>query len=329
MATPSPHGRPLDRQSAEERAEQLRVLAEPLNLRVLSAMATDPEGLRDADRVAYELREQPADVEAAMRDLQAALLVVAARAGGLELTAQAWVRYGRLLGSGEEALPPVTPGLAGAESAVGDVPPVIERIAVDLAYRYSAYFARETVRRYVVESYELLKQRAKVTRHLASLTGRYARERLSALVSANGLTLRGTPEVLFVCTQNAGRSQMAAAILRYLLGDHVHVRTAGTRPGSRIPDDIVDALDEIGVPIATEFPKPLTDEVVRAADYVITMGCGDACPIYPGRRYLDWDLRDPVGQPMDVIRSVRDDVWSRVSGLIDDMGPLTADWESR
>ena len=128
--------------------------------------------------------------------------------------------------------------------------------------------------------------------------------------------MSGNPSVLFVCVQNAGRSQMAAAILRHLAGDRVHVRTAGSDPGSAVRSVVITALDEIGVPIGGEYPKPLTDEVVRAADVVVTMGCGDACPVYPGRRYLDWDLEDPVGLPLAQVRVIRDDIESRVRTLL-------------
>ena len=129
-----------------------------------------------------------------------------------------------------------------------------------------------------------LAERARVSEHLPSLTTRFAEDRLGALAVASGRELRGTPEVLFGCVQNAGRSQIAAALLRQLAGDRVHVRTAGSRPSGQVDPMVVEILDEIGVPVIAEFPKPLTDEVVQAADFVITMGCGDACPIYSGRR---------------------------------------------
>jgi protein-tyrosine-phosphatase len=116
--------------------------------------------------------------------------------------------------------------------------------------------------------------------------------------------------------QNAGRSQLASAILRSLAGDSVRVLTAGSEPAGLINPKIIAALDEIGVPLGGEYPKPLTDEVVRAADYVITMGCGDACPIYPGKRYLDWDLLDPAELSMDGVRQVRDDIDGRVRQLL-------------
>ena len=120
-----------------------------------------------------------------------------------------------------------------------------------------------------------------------------------------------------MCVQNAGRSQMAAAILRHLAGDRVHVRTAGSAPADAVRSVVVTALDEIGVPIGGEFPKPLTDEVVRAADVVVTMGCGDACPVYPGRRYLDWELEDPVGLPLARVRVIRDEIERHVRAARD------------
>jgi len=127
--------------------------------------------------------------------------------------------------------------------------------------------------------------------------------------------------VLFVCVKNAGRSQLASAILRSLAGDRVRVLSAGSEPADRVNPAIAAALDEIGVPLGGEYPKPLTDEVVRAADYVITMGCGDACPVYPGRRYLDWELADPIGLPIEGVRAVRDEIDGRVRALLAEMFP--------
>jgi len=192
---------------------------------------------------------------------------------------------------------------------------VLERISEDLAVRFAGTFAAETVDRYVRESCALLSEQARITRFLPSLTSRFAADRLSALASAALPAGQGVPEVLFVCVQNAGRSQMAAGILRHLAGDSVSVRTAGSAPASAVRSIIVTVLDEIGVPIGGEYPKPLTDDVVRAADVVITMGCGDACPVYPGRRYLDWDLEDPVGLPLARVREIRDDIEARVREL--------------
>ena len=124
------------------------------------------------------------------------------------------------------------------------------------------------------------------------------------------------PEVLFVCTHNAGRSQMAAALLDHQAAGRVHVTSAGSQPADQLNPAVVQALAEIGLDISREFPKPLTNDKVQAADVVITMGCGDACPIYPGKRYLDWDLPDPAGLPVEQVRPIRDDIAQRVQQLL-------------
>lgn len=206
-------------------------------------------------------------------------------------------------------------GLLGEPGAAPPDDAVVARIVDDLAQRFAGTFGRETVERYVRESLDLVSEHAAGSARLASRTAGFAAERLSALASQRAET-DATPEVLFVCVQNAGRSQMAAAILRHLAGTRVHVRTAGSEPAGEVSPAILSALDEIGVPVGGEFPKPLTDEVVRAADVVITMGCGDACPVYPGKRYLDWELDDPVGQPTARVRDIRDDIDRRVRGLL-------------
>ena len=127
------------------------------------------------------------------------------------------------------------------------------------------------------------------------------------------------PEVLFVCTHNAGRSQMAAALLDHHAAGRVRVSSAGSQPASQLNPAVVQAMAEIGLDISREYPKPLTGDKVRAADVVITMGCGDACPIYPGKRYEDWDLPDPAGLPLDDIRPIRDAIRGRVQALLADL----------
>jgi arsenate reductase (thioredoxin) len=129
------------------------------------------------------------------------------------------------------------------------------------------------------------------------------------------------PEVLFVCVQNAGRSQMAAGLLDKLGAGRVHVRSAGSDPADRINPNVVQAMAEVGVDISREFPKPMTDEVVRAADAVVTMGCGDACPIYPGKHYEDWEVADPAGQDLETVRAIRDEIAGRVGDLLDELAP--------
>jgi arsenate reductase (thioredoxin) len=150
---------------------------------------------------------------------------------------------------------------------------------------------------------------------------RFARERLRALAQAEGKMTKQVPEVLFVCVQNAGRSQMAAGMLDKLAGGRVHVRSAGSEPADQINPAVRQAMAEVGVDLDREFPKPLTDEVVRAADAVITMGCGDACPIYPGKRYEDWELDDPADQDLDGVRRIRDEIRDRVEQLLAEVAP--------
>ena len=136
------------------------------------------------------------------------------------------------------------------------------------------------------------------------------------MAQAEHLIAKGEPEVLFVCVHNAGRSQMAAGLVKLRSEGRVHVRSAGSAPGEEINPAVVEAMGEVGVDMSEEFPKPLTDEVVRAADVVVTMGCGDACPIYPGKRYEDWDLEDPAGKDLETVRRIRDEIDARVQRLV-------------
>jgi arsenate reductase (thioredoxin) len=156
----------------------------------------------------------------------------------------------------------------------------------------------------------------KVRSHIEVLAFRFTRDRLRALGQAEGTIMKGHPEVLFVCVPNAGRSQMAAGLLAKHARGRVHVRSAGSTPADEINAAVVEAMTEVGVDISTEYPKPLTDEFVRASDVVITMGCGDACPIFPGKRYLDWDLDDPAGKPLEEVRPIRDELDRRVQELL-------------
>src|SRR5438045_847416 len=131
--------------------------------------------------------------------------------------------------------------------------------------------------------------------------------------------MKDRPEVLFVCVHNAGRSQMAAALTHHLSGGRVGVRSAGSEPAEQINPAVVEAMAEMGLDLSKEFPKLLSDDLVHAADVVITMGCGDACPVYPGKRYLDWELDDPAGQTLDQIRPIRDEIDRRVKELLDEL----------
>jgi protein-tyrosine-phosphatase len=133
-----------------------------------------------------------------------------------------------------------------------------------------------------------------------------------------------TPEVLFVCVHNAGRSQMAAALLHHHAHGRVTVRSAGSAPADTLNPAVVDAMAEIGLDLTHQFPRPLTDGAVRAADVVVTMGCGDACPVFPGKRYLDWNLPDPAGRTLEQIRPIRDEIDRRVTALLDELTRTTA-----
>ncbi|KXF84847.1 arsenate reductase [Rhodococcus ruber Chol-4] len=196
---------------------------------------------------------------------------------------------------------------------------VLQRAAEHLADKYDGIFSPQTVERVVFESYAALRRTATVYTHLTALAPRFAAERLTALAQAEGAVAKDVPEVLFVCVHNAGRSQMAAALLDHHAGGRVHVRSAGSAPIAAINPMVVEAMAELGLDLGAEFPKPLTDDVVAAADVVVTMGCGDACAVYPGKRYLDWTVPDPDGQSLEVVRTIRDDVDARVRALLADL----------
>lgn len=198
---------------------------------------------------------------------------------------------------------------------------VLHRIADELAVAYVGVFSPETVERYVCESFHLITQRARITTHVVGMTKRFAAERLRALGQARGLLDKPVPEVLFVCVHNAGRSQMAASLLRRRAEGQIQVRSAGSTPAAALELAVVEVMAEVGLDLSSDFPKPLTDEVVRAADVVITMGCGDACAIYPGKRYLDWDLPDPEGESLPLVRKTRDEIDRRVSALVGEIRP--------
>jgi arsenate reductase len=197
----------------------------------------------------------------------------------------------------------------------------LEETARSLAHEFAGTFSPETIERYVMESYEQLSATATVTTFLVPQVGRFARDRLQALARAENKVAHSIPEVLFVCVHNAGRSQMAALLLDRLGHGTVHVRSAGSEPAGQLNPAVIEAMTELGLDLSKEFPKPLTDEAVRAADVVVTMGCGDTCPLYPGKRYLDWELEDPAGKPLDTVRRIRDDIEERVRGLLAELGP--------
>lgn len=198
---------------------------------------------------------------------------------------------------------------------------VLSRTAQDLAAKYVGVFSAQTVERYVFESYTALRRTAKIHTHLTSLAARFAADRLTALAQSSGALAKDVPEVLFVCVHNAGRSQMAAGWLRHLAGDRIDVYSAGSQPGKAVNPAAVAAMAEVGIDIAGAQPQRWTDEMARTADVIVTMGCGDDCPYYPGKRRLDWELADPAGQAIEMVRTVRDDIRARVETLIAELTP--------
>ncbi len=198
----------------------------------------------------------------------------------------------------------------------------VDQAAQALAKEFRGIFSQETIGRYIAESVDLLGG-ARINVYVPVLAHRFARERLRALAQVEGKMVKEQPEVLFVCVHNAGRSQMAAGLVTLRSKGRVHVRSAGSAPGDAVNPAVVAAMSELGIDLAEAFPKPLTDEVVRAADVVITMGCGDACPIYPGKRYEDWAVDDPADKDVETVRRIRDEIDERVQRLLDELEVAT------
>lgn len=202
------------------------------------------------------------------------------------------------------------------ESLHTDEKLALKQAAVRLASEFAGLYGPETIERFLASSFDQFAGRATLTKFLPLLAERFARQRLHALARVEGLHSDGKPVVLFLCTHNAGRSQMALGFFQTLTGDKAVAWSGGSEPGLEVNPVAIQAMAERGIDIRHEFPKPWTDETVRAADVVITMGCGDACPIFPGKRYESWDLDDPHDQDLDTVRRIRDDLERRVRTLI-------------
>ncbi|MGV9840378.1 arsenate reductase ArsC [Nocardia niigatensis] len=200
----------------------------------------------------------------------------------------------------------------------------LETAAARLQDEFADTFAVETIEKFLHSSCDQFASRATVLNFLPLLAERFARQRLQALAKVEGKAVSGKPTVLFLCTHNAGRSQMALGHFTHLAGDAAVAWSGGSEPGDEINPAAISAMAEIGIDIAREYPKPWTEEILRAADVIITMGCGDACPIYPGRRYENWDLPDPDNQPLDIVRGIRDQIETRVRTLLAELDIPTA-----
>ena len=194
---------------------------------------------------------------------------------------------------------------------------VIRSATARLTGEFAGVFSPQTIERFMAESLDQFLPDARVTAFAPDLRGAvHSRSAAALRAKLEGTVVSEKPAVLFLCVHNAGRSQMAAGWLRHLAGDRVEVYSGGSEPATQVNPAAIDAMAEAGIDIRAEYPKPWTDEIVRAADVVVTMGCGDACPFYPGKRYEDWELDDPAGLDVPAVRPIRDEIRRRVEVLM-------------
>ena len=199
----------------------------------------------------------------------------------------------------------------------------IARAVINIARDHDDHFSTDMIEEIVTESYDRLAANATITQFLGNLAEKLARKRLRAIAKLDGSAPDSRPAVLFLCVHNAGRSQMALGWLTHIGGDRVVGYSGGSEPASEINPVAIAAMAEVGIDISAEFPKPWTDDIVRATDVVVLMGCGDACPVYPGKRYVEWTLDDPAGQDLDAVRHVRDNVRAHVEQLLIELNITT------
>lgn len=322
---PPDHGPPLDVAEARRRAAQLQSLTHPVRLLLLSHLARQPDQVARASDLAGELGIPAEEVTGHLATLADANLVTQVGASGeptVTLSHGAWARFRRIIAPRLDAEHHQPVGVPRLEPEIdwSRYPAVVRRIAQQLTQRFRTTFSRNTIEKYVADSYDEMTARSRVSKHLPMLTNRLTTDRLSTLAAARGLRLRPVPDVLFVCVKNSGRSQIAGAVLHHLAGELVTVRSAGTLPAEAVEPAVRQALREVGLDQLILPPRQLSDDMVRAADVVVTMGCGDACPIIPGRRYFDWPIEDPAGLPLERVRSIREEVQHRVELLLVELG---------
>jgi len=193
---------------------------------------------------------------------------------------------------------------------------ILKLAATRLADEFEGVFGVPTIELFLHSSYDQFAGGATVSNFLPLMAERFARQRLNALARVEGKSNDGTPVVLFLCVHNAGRSQMALGWFNHLAEGRAVAWSGGSEPGTEVNPAAIESMAEVGIDIAMEFPKPWTDDIVQAADVVVTMGCGDACPLFPGKRYEDWVLPDPAGKGVDEVRPVRDEIGRRVRELL-------------
>lgn len=319
VCTPGSDTRAMAVDTATALAGVLKALADPARLRMLSHLATAEAGEACVCDLAELTEVSQPTVSHHLKVLKREGVVESDRRG-------TWVWY-RLTPRMRQ---PVTDLLerfapAGVAVAVGEAPAgsllhvdrTLDRVIDDLAARFPQLPA-EVVRRTVRESYTGLSRTATVRSHLVPITERFARQRLTDL-GRNRET--SVPQVLFVCVANAGRSQLAAALVHHYAGDRVVVRSAGSAPAAAVHPHVAGLLAEIGAELDAVFPKPLTDDAVRAADVVVSMGCGDVCPAVPGVRYEEWAVADPALASTTGVGAIRDDLDRRVRRLLSELVP--------
>jgi protein-tyrosine-phosphatase len=196
----------------------------------------------------------------------------------------------------------------------------LKQSAVRLQRHWQGQMNVETIERFMAESLDLLLPKARITAWVPVIVERLTNDRLRALVRLESPATDLNPSVLFLCVHNAGRSQMAAGFTRHLAGPRVDVFSGGSEPAPSLNEAAVAAMAEKGIDISRELPQPWADEIVRAADVIVTMGCGDSCPVYPGKRYVDWELDDPAGKSVEEVRPIRDEIERRVRALLGELG---------
>lgn len=324
--TPSPARHAIAQDAAEGAATVLRALAEPVRLRIVSAVAAAPTGRMPAGEIASITDLTAPTVSHHLRSLREAGVLVSERRG-------TWVYYALAPGMGQVTgtlLDSLAAAAARAGEASGEVdvdwgtpageqgPLRTDSVLTHAAERLQRRFPDAPsglVLRLVRESYTGLARTARISQHLAVLAERFAMQRLEDISRAEADGIH-RPQVLFVCVANAGRSQLAAALLAQHAGDAVVIRSAGSMPAADVHAAVKPHLDELlADPHDVAFPKPLTDDALRAADVVITMGCGDSCPVLPGKRYEDWPVGDPALASPAGVAAIRDDIEARVITL--------------
>lgn len=315
---PGPAAHAMAADAAERVGGTLKALAEPVRLRMLSLITTSPTGEACVCDIAEVTDVSQPTVSHHLKVLKDAGVLTSERRG-------TWVYYRvapALRGAVSTLLEAFSPATVDAardrrgQAALTNADDALVRIADNLAAPFPT-LGRDAVLRTVRESYTALASRSAVPAHLVVTTERFARQRLTDLTRAT--TAADRPQVLFLCVANAGRSQLAAALVRHYAGDAVVVRSAGSAPAGDVHEGVRPALEELGALDA--FPKPLTDDAVRAADVVVTMGCGDVCPVLPGKRYEDWIVGDPALASPSGVAAIRDEIDRRVRALLRDLLP--------